>query len=226
MVFDKRRSVMKNTRGCDDLNYSAGGAAAFRRWSEPDILAPRRLYRFPDSVPSKIAQQAVVMKRTNSSMQLTRAADYAVRVMIYLASRRTGERVLLPVLAAATAAPESFLSKVLQALSRAKLIVSRRGHAGGFEMLAKGREASMRHVIEAIDGPLYLNVCLIAAGACPRDSWCPAHPVWVEAQQAMLDVLSGAFIAELASPAAGRAGRMVPATAHPPICDCAKARKS
>jgi len=188
------------------------------------MLVPLQLRRIPGVRDSGIAQQVTVMKRSNSSMQLTRAADYAIRVMIHLASRPCGERVLLPVLAGATAAPESFLSKVLQALSRAKMIVSRRGQAGGFEILPKGRAASMREVIEAIDGPLYLNVCLIADGACPRDSWCPAHPVWVEAQQAMLDVLSGALIAELASPAAGRTARALRAAAHPQVCNCGTGR--
>jgi Rrf2 family protein len=137
-------------------------------------------------------------------MQLTRAADYAVRVMVHLATLRAHERVLLPVLAEATGAPESFLSKVLQALSRAKLISSRRGQSGGFEILERGRKASMREVIEAIDGPVLLNVCLMRGGSCPRKAWCPAHPVWVHAQQAMLDVLSDAVIADLASQAASR----------------------
>lgn len=131
-------------------------------------------------------------------MQLTRAADYGVRVMVHLATRPAGERALLPALARATAAPESFLSKVLQALTRAKLIASRRGHAGGFEILPRGRQASMREVIEAIDGPIFLNVCLIDEHACGRETWCPAHPVWAHAQQAMLDVLSRASIAEMA----------------------------
>jgi Rrf2 family protein len=167
--------------------------------------------------------QVNLMKKFNSSMQLTRAADYATRVMIHLASRPPFERVLLPTLARETGAPESFLSKVLQALSRAKLITSRRGQFGGFEILAKGREASMREVIEAIDGPVYLNVCLIADGSCPRDSWCPAHPVWVRAQKAMLDVLSGALIAELASKSAARRGRASRAVTRPVIFNCTKA---
>jgi Rrf2 family protein len=140
-------------------------------------------------------------------MQLTRAADYAVRVMVHLATLPARGRVLLPVLAEATGAPESFLSKVLQALSRAKLISSRRGQSGGFEILARGREASMLEVIEAIDGPLHLNVCLISGDSCARKKWCPAHPVWVQAQTAMLDVLSDATIADLASQAPGRQTR-------------------
>ncbi len=68
------------------------------------------------------------MKRPNSSMQLTRAADYAVRVMIQLASLPNHARVSLPSLAQATGAPESFLSKVLQSLARGGLITSQRGN--------------------------------------------------------------------------------------------------
>jgi Rrf2 family protein len=147
------------------------------------------------------------MKRLNSSMQLTRGADYAVRVMVHLATMPARERLLLPVLAEATGAPESFLSKVLQALSRAKLISSRRGQSGGFEILERGRKASMREVIEAIDGPLCLNICLMKGGSCSRKAWCPAHPVWVDAQRAMLDVLQDAVIADLASRAPARHAR-------------------
>ena len=138
------------------------------------------------------------MKRANSSMQLTRAADYAVRVMIHLAAPHTEGRVSLPELAAATDAPESFLSKVLQALSHGGLISSRRGQSGGFQISQGGREASMLQVIEAIDGPICLNVCLISGKSCQRKAHCPAHPVWAEAQMAMVEVLSRATVAELA----------------------------
>lgn len=154
-------------------------------------------------------------KKANSSMQLTRAADYGVRVMVYLATLPAHQRALLPALAHATSAPESFLSKVLQALSRAGLIASRRGQAGGFEILPSGRQASMREVIEAIDGPLHLNICLISPTSCPSEMWCPAHPVWVRAQQALFDVLSQATIAELAAQVpAAHAGTPVTMTAH------------
>ena len=137
------------------------------------------------------------MKRPNSSMQLTRAADYAVRVMIQLAMPADG-RISLPALAKATGAPESFLSKVLQSLAHAGLISSQRGQAGGFRISPRGRAASMLDVIEAIDGEICLNVCMISGRSCSRKARCPAHPVWVEAQQAMLDVLSSATVAEMA----------------------------
>lgn len=134
----------------------------------------------------------------SSSMQLTRAADYAVRVMIHLLGQPSG-RVSLPSLAVATGAPESFLSKVLQSLTHGGLLVSQRGQTGGFEVSARGRESSMLDVIEAVDGPIRLNVCMSPGKSCARKPWCPAHPVWVRAQEAMLAVLDGAMIRDLAN---------------------------
>ncbi len=130
-------------------------------------------------------------------MQLTRAADYATRVMVYLAAQPGNQRVFLPALAEATAVPSSFLSKVLQALTRAGMVSSRRGQQGGFQILPRGRQASVRTVVEAIDGPINLNVCMLHGAGCNRKPWCPAHPVWVEAQGAMLKVLDAAKIADL-----------------------------
>ena len=139
------------------------------------------------------------MVRSGSTMQLTRAADHAVRVMIHMASLPANQRALLPGLARATGAPGSFLSKVLQALCRAGMIDSRRGQAGGFEILDRGRRATMREVIEAIDGPIYINLCMISGASCERKSYCPAHPFWSKAQEAMLSVLNGAIVSDLAA---------------------------
>jgi Rrf2 family protein len=168
------------------------------------------------------------MARSGSSMQLTRAADYAVRVMIHLATLPAGERTLLPTLAKATASPESFLSKVLQSLCRAKFIASRRGQTGGFEILPAGREATMRAVIEAIDGPIRLNVCLMSGASCSRKLHCSAHPVWTSAQDAMMAVLDASNISTLAIQAAGPrppSGKWVAAPSGPPA-KTKKARRS
>jgi DNA-binding IscR family transcriptional regulator len=59
-------------------------------------------------------------------------------------------------------------------------------------------------VIEAIDGPIVLNVCLDDGRECERAACCPAHPVWVQAQQAMMAVLEGARINDMATHGARR----------------------
>ena len=139
------------------------------------------------------------MEGCNSSMQLTRAADYAIRVMVHLATLPRDARESLLSIAKATGSPESFLSKVLQALTRARLVSSRRGQSGGFQISLRGWQASVREVIEAIDGPLTLNVCLNGGRSCPRKPWCPTHPVWLEAQEKLMGVLESALIVDLAA---------------------------
>jgi Rrf2 family protein len=130
-------------------------------------------------------------------MQLTRAADYAVRVILHLANQPAGTVVSKAVLAKATEAPESFLSKILQTLARAGLIQARRGVVGGFLLLPRGAQASLLDVVESVDGPIALNVCVTSDTSCDRHAECPAHQVWLQAQAAMLSVLREAKIADM-----------------------------
>ena len=131
-------------------------------------------------------------------MQLTRAADYAVRVMIHLAGLPPGSRVSRSELSSTAECPEQFLSKVLQNLTKAGLVISHRGNTGGFELEETRRGATLLDVVEAIDGAISLNQCVSSGDQCSRASWCPAHPVWREAQDAMVAVLRDASIARLA----------------------------
>jgi Rrf2 family protein len=130
-------------------------------------------------------------------MQLTRAADYAVRLMIHFASVPVGTRLTREALTAATGLPESFVGKILQALSRAKLVRSRRGIDGGFVLAADARHITLVDIIEAVDGPIALNVCLMTGQGCNQQVWCGAHEVWTQAQAAMLNVLRSRSLADI-----------------------------
>jgi Rrf2 family protein len=118
--------------------------------------------------------------------------------MIHMASLPLGSRPNRAELAVAAECPEQFLSKVLQNLTRAGLITSHRGNTGGFELPRSRRAASILEVVEAVEGPIRLNLCLTSGHACDRQSWCPAQNVWAEAQKAMSEVLQKATIGELA----------------------------
>ncbi|HVO64259.1 MAG TPA: Rrf2 family transcriptional regulator [Terriglobales bacterium] len=132
-------------------------------------------------------------------MHITRAADYAVRVMVHLAGLPAGSCVARPELTLATGTPDSFLAKVLQQLVQAGMISSRRGSGGGFRLAVAPDSVSLLDVIEAIEGPTQLNACLEPGFSCERKSWCAARVVWVEAQSALEGVLRSASIAELAA---------------------------
>jgi Rrf2 family protein len=150
--------------------------------------------------------------RTEFHMQLTRAADYAVRVMVHMAGLPAGARANRTDLALSVGCPEQFLSKVLQSLSKAGLITSHRGNTGGFELPLARLCTTVLEIVEAVEGPIHLNVCLKFPEKCGLRSVCPAYPVWVKAQQSLVDVLGGVNIEEMArqgpTTSASQAGKL------------------
>jgi Rrf2 family protein len=132
-------------------------------------------------------------------MQLTRAADYAVRVMITLAAKPPGTRASHTELADAVDCPRPFLAKVLQRLTRAGLILSHRGNVGGYELKKSRRSATVLQVVEAVEGPLLLNVCTGKRRNCRLQDACTAQSYWERSQAAVVQVLNSARVDELAA---------------------------
>lgn len=137
----------------------------------------------------------------NSTMQLTRAADYGVRALVYLAGRPPESRVGVAELARAAEAPEAFLTKVLQRLVAAGFVASHRGPAGGFQLNTPAAAISLLNVVEAIEGPVQLNLCTGVCDrgpACAREDWCPVHRVWQHAQAKVREILDASTLEALA----------------------------
>jgi Rrf2 family protein len=97
--------------------------------------------------------------------------------------------------------PPRFLAKIFQALAKAGVVKSHRGAKGGFSLARPASEISVRDVIEAVEGPVFLNVCLAGPGECTRDQVCPMHAMWSDAQEKMMSVLATSNFADLAKSA-------------------------
>ena len=134
-------------------------------------------------------------------MQITRATDYATRVMIFLASLPPPAKAQSAAIARATDVPTSFLSKVMQRLVSAGLVASSRGAGGGFGLAMPRGKITMLDILETIEGQTRLNLCLAHGPSCNRKSRCPAHEVWQEAQRALVSVLRQASLDKLAGAA-------------------------
>ncbi|OGB92701.1 MAG: Rrf2 family transcriptional regulator [candidate division NC10 bacterium RBG_16_65_8] len=131
-------------------------------------------------------------------MKLTRGGEYGVRGVLYLAQQEDGKVSMLSAIAKAQDVPPRFLAKIFQALAKAGVVKSHRGAKGGFSLARPASEVTIRDVIEAVEGPIFLNVCLAAPGECNREVLCPLHAVWEEAQGKMMGVLGQKDFAELA----------------------------
>ena len=130
-------------------------------------------------------------------LRISRKIDYGLRAMIYLASISNESVVPFREIAHQMDVPEDFLAKILKTLVGTGLVQSMRGPHGGYS-LARGAEAiSVLDVIEAVEGPVALNVCLDGDDACGRASCCTMVSVWRKGQEQMLDVYRQAKLSEL-----------------------------
>lgn len=135
------------------------------------------------------------------AMLFTKASDYAVRILCYLAN--ADEAVCRThLIAEGTGIPESFLAKILGQLSRAGFVRSHRGAHGGFQLSQNDREITMLDVVEAVDGPVAVNLCR-GREPCEYQSRCPIESAWNEAESALRVSLRAHTIAGLAEKSGG-----------------------
>jgi Rrf2 family protein len=124
--------------------------------------------------------------------------------MTYLAGLDEGSRASAAEVAAGADVAPSHMSKILQRLAGARLVVSYRGKEGGFELARSPGQISLLEIVVAMEGPLCLNLCLLSGEACDRRPWCAAHLVWAEAQRRVAAVLEAASLDSLARVSASR----------------------
>lgn len=130
-------------------------------------------------------------------LRISRKIDYALRAMIYLASISRDAVVPFREIARQMLVPEDFLAKILKTLVDEGLVKSTRGPHGGYALAKPSAEISFLEVIEAVEGPIALNVCLDEDG-CGKAAACTMVGVWREGQERMLEVYRAASLASLA----------------------------
>jgi Rrf2 family protein len=115
-------------------------------------------------------------------MEISRRTDYGVRVILDLAGLPEDGRASTQQIANRQNVPSPFLAKIIAQLSLAGLVTTQRGAGGGVTLARPASEISLLQVIEALEGPIRLNRCLIQPQACPRNGRCPVHDVLAQAQ--------------------------------------------
>jgi DNA-binding IscR family transcriptional regulator len=55
----------------------------------------------------------------------------------------------------------------------------------------------MREIVEAIEGPIAFNRCLLRQGECDEEKVCSLRKVWEKAQQRFVEILDRTTIEDL-----------------------------
>jgi Rrf2 family protein len=140
-------------------------------------------------------------------MEITRQADYAVRIVLDLAERDHGGVERSDDVARRQVVPRAYFTKVVQALVRAGYVRTLRGAHGGIQLARDPEAITLRQVVEAVEGPIFLNRCLSHPGECSLERVCPAHPVWKRIQDVLTRELESVTVSAMLAARPARPAR-------------------
>jgi Rrf2 family protein len=138
-------------------------------------------------------------------LKINRQTDYAVRVVLALAKRGEGARLLTADIQQEMLIPKAFMTRIVAQLSRQGLLNTYPGREGGLMLPRPAAQITLRDVVDAFEGPILLSECLQVKGEddCPFQSHCPVRTKWGRVQAAMLREMASITFEDLAKEALG-----------------------
>jgi Rrf2 family protein len=134
--------------------------------------------------------------------RINRKTDYAVRVMLSLASRSSGTRLPTRTIQEEMLIPRPILQRIIAELAHYQLVQTTPGPGGGVQLARPAEAINLRHIWEAIEGPIQISDCLKADVECPLELTCPVQSRWGRLQSLLIRELEATTVAQLASEAA------------------------
>jgi Rrf2 family protein len=128
---------------------------------------------------------------------LRRNTDYALRMVVNLAVHHGDGALSTRALAEQGDVSYQLACKLMQKLHAAGIVESDMGAKGGFRLRRGPSEIAIVEVIEAVQGPLRWNRCLLGDGACERQDSCPIRSRMVELQQRTEEYLGSVMLDDL-----------------------------
>jgi Rrf2 family protein len=128
---------------------------------------------------------------------LRRNADYALRMMFNLAMHWEEGLISTRAVSSNMDIPYHLACKLMQKLQKASLVESNLGPNGGFKLKKAPSKINFREIIEATQGPMSLNRCLVDASACERQCDCPVNKELAGLQEYIVTFLSDATLDRL-----------------------------
>jgi Rrf2 family protein len=95
--------------------------------------------------------------------------------------------------------PPPYLSKIMQSLSRGKLINSFRGRQGGVCLHEGGEDIDLMRILTLIEGPGLTENCVLGLKICGEETACPMHAQWKPIKTRIVKLLTEQTLGKLAA---------------------------
>lgn len=122
-------------------------------------------------------------------MKISTKGRYALRLMLDLAQQGGSRPVALRDVARRQDISEKYLEQLASPMTRAGLLKSVRGAAGGYLLTKTPGEYTVGEILRAQEGSLAVVDCTPDGRPCPRRNRCPTAPLWDRINRAVDEVV-------------------------------------
>lgn len=127
-------------------------------------------------------------------LRFSEGVNLGIHALSYLASR-PGEAVTVAAIAEDLEISRDHLSKILQRLSKVRLVSAQRGPRGGYVLAQEPRAVTLLTVIEALEGPWFRPHCLLGGSIC--GGACVLHQLTGDVHDRVREKLASTTLADL-----------------------------
>ncbi len=130
------------------------------------------------------------------NLPLSSSTGYAVRALLCLVGHDTMRYVRD--LAAESKVPAPYLAKLIQRLSSAGILISKRGATGGVMLSRPANLISLQEIDDAIEAGQTPDRCIFGQESCCDERCCPLHSFWKETRERARQAFRTTSLADLA----------------------------
>lgn len=122
---------------------------------------------------------------------IAKSTEYAIRALVFIQLKnRDGKRPGKEEIAKEIEAPEAFSAKILQILTRHRLISSMKGRGGGFFFTEGQPSPTLYQIIQLLEGDAFFHKCGFGLKQCNNDNPCPLHEQYKSVREAFYQIVT------------------------------------
>lgn len=137
-------------------------------------------------------------------MTLSRTTSYAIQALSCLATPEC-ERSMIGKVATCARVPAPYLAKIMKRLKDVGIVISKRGFKGGIWLSRPPEKITLLEIMNAVDGPDYLDGCLLGHAYCTDERACSTRAFWKVTRARICRELSAHTLADVVAFNARRA---------------------
>lgn len=127
----------------------------------------------------------------------SKACEYAIRAMLFIAQKsKPGNNIGIKEISKGIDAPEHFLAKILQELSRKGIVQSIKGPNGGFYLDDSAKKNNLADIVKSVDGDNLFTGCGLGLKICSEKNPCPLHDEFKIIRKKIYNMLESTTVGE------------------------------